>query len=408
MTFRILSVPMKKSYTLPKTVGGALIVGGTAIGAGMLALPVVSALGGFIPACFVYLICWLFSACTGLLFLEICMWMPQNANIVSMAHHLLGPIGKFFAWLLYLYLFYTLTIAYVAGGGGFIVSLFGHEIHHSIGIILFTVVFAAVVYMGTKAVDRINFLLMIGLIIAFVLFIIVGFGKVKISFLSQMHWGHAVLALPVIFTSFSYQGVIPSLNTYLDRDPKKMRYAILIGTALPFLAYIVWEFLILGIVPLRGAHGLLEAHQKGLTAVEPLGYFFPASPIFLIGQFFGAFALTTSFLGVTLGLSDFLADGLKVKKEGWKKVAIFMIIYIPPIVVASIDPTIFLKALGYAGGIGCALLLGLFPVMMVWAGRYTRKYSAVHTQLPGGKLLLLILAGFVVFELIVELMQEIM
>ncbi|MCK4934199.1 MAG: tyrosine transporter, partial [Simkaniaceae bacterium] len=175
-----------------------------------------------------------------------------------------------------------------------------------------------------------------------------------------------------------------------------------------FLTYILWEFLILGIIPAEGAHGLLAAKAEGLTAVEPLRYVLVDSSIYAIGQFFGAFALTTSFLGVTLGLFDFLADGLQMQKVGFKKVFLCLLIYVPPVLIAIINPNIFLRALGFAGGIGCALLLGLFPVLMVWVGRYYKNYPSVHRQLPGGKVMLRILVLFVVFELIIEGINEYM
>src|SRR5579871_6624910 len=99
-------------------IGGILLVAGTSIGAGMLALPVVTAEGGFFPAFFTYLLCWGFMTCTGLLMLEICLEMPPDANLISMAGAYLGRGGKIFAWVLYLFLFYCLTIAYLSGGGG--------------------------------------------------------------------------------------------------------------------------------------------------------------------------------------------------------------------------------------------------------------------------------------------------
>ena len=309
-------------FSLRKAIGGALLVGGTAIGAGMLALPVVTGMGGFFPAIVIFIICWLFSACTGLLLLEVCLWMPNDANIISMAHHLLGPIGKISAWILYLFLFYCLTIAYAAGGGSFIVELFGGKIPHSIGVILFTAIFGTFVYLGTRAVDRINFLLMIGLGVSYLVFVILGVGEVKVEFLKRMQWFPAIMALPVMFTSFS------------------------------------------------------------------------------------TFALTTSFLGVTLGLMDFLSDGLQLPKVGWKKILLCMIVYIPPVIIAIINPNIFLRALGYAGGIGCALLLGLLPIIMVWVGRYQKEYSDLNRQLPGGKGILTLLSIFVIFELLIELTKE--
>jgi len=393
-------------FSFSKAIGGALLVGGTAIGAGMLALPVVTGMGGFLPAMVIFLICWLFSACTGLLLLEVCLWMPNDANIITMAQHLLGPIGKVFAWILYLFLFYCLTIAYVAGGGGFVVALFGGKLPHLVGIIIFSAVFGSCVYMGTRFVDRMNFILMMGLGLSYIAFVVVGVSEVNFDFLLRHNWTAAALALPVIFTSFSFQGIIPSLTTYLERNPKMVRFAILVGTSLPFIGYILWEYLILGLVPLEGSHSLMQAEALGQTAVEPLRYMFPHSSIYVIGQFFSAFALTTSFLGVTLGLLDFLSDGLQIPKVGWKKVFLCALIYIPPIVIVGINPSIFFRALGYAGGIGCALLLGLLPVIMIWVGRYRKDYSILHQQLPGGRVMLTILGAFVFFELFIELTRE--
>lgn len=393
-------------FSLRKAVGGALLVGGTAIGAGMLALPVVTGMGGFLPAIVIFLICYLFSVCIGLLLLEVCLWMPNDANIISMAHHLLGPIGKVVAWILYLFLFYCLTIAYVAGGGTFVSELFGGKLSHSIGVILFTVIFGTFVYIGTRAVDRVNFLLMFGLGLSYLFFVFLGFGHVKTHFLTRVNWFPAIMALPVMFTSFSYQGIIPSLTTYMERHPKMIRFAILLGASLPFIAYMIWEYLILGIVSPDGKHGLMQAEAMGYTAVEPLKYALPNSPIYRIGQSFSFFALTTSFLGVTLGLLDFLSDGLQIAKVGWEKILLAAIVYVPPVIIASINPNIFLRALGYAGGIGCALLLGLFPIMMVWVGRYYKGYSDIHRQLPGGRILLILLSIFVVFELAVEFTKE--
>jgi len=391
-----------------KASGGALLVGGTAIGAGMLALPVVTANAGLLPSYVIYLICWIFSACTGLLLLEVCLWMPNDANIISMAHHLLGPIGKVVAWILYLFLFYCLTIAYVSGGGSFVVALFGGKLPHVLGLIIFTGVFGACVYMGTRFVDRINVLLMIGFGVSYILFIYFGYSKIQFDYFKRANALPAIMALPVIFTSFSFQGIIPSLTTYLERNAKMVRFAILAGTAFPFLAYVVWQFLITGIVPVEGPHGLLAAEAQGRTAVEPLRQIFPGSPIYLVGQFFGAFALTTSFLGVTLGLLDFLSDGLQIAKIGWRKFLLCGIVFVPPIIITAFNPGIFLIALGFAGGVGCALLLGLLPVLMVWRGRYYKDYSLLHQQLPGGRIVLTLLLVFVLFELVVEFTKELL
>ncbi|NDD57646.1 MAG: tyrosine transporter [Chlamydiae bacterium] len=390
-----------------KIVSGSFLVAGTAIGAGMLALPVATAQGGFFPALVIYIVCWLFMMATGLLLLEICLWMPKDANLVSMSYHLLGTKGKMISWVLYLFLFYCLTIAYVAGGGGFVSSLSEGYLSPKQGIFVFTLLFAPLVYIGTKAVDKANMVLMIGLCLSYLGFVILGFKKVDVSFLSHSNWPAAVLAMPIVFTSFSYQGIVPSLTSYLQRNVKAVRLSIILGTLIPLIIYILWEMLILGIVPLNGEQGLLIAQSKGQNAVFSLKSFVGSPWIYGIGQAFAFFALTTSFLGVTLGLIDFLSDGLKVAKEGFKKMALCVAVFLPPIVISASRPGIFLYALTYAGGIGCALLLGLIPIIMVWVGRYKKGFGVGHAQIPGGKNTLWVLGFFVIFELLVECLAEI-
>lgn len=389
-----------------KTFIGTLLVGGTAVGAGMLALPIATAGGGLIPTWIIYSLCWLFSLATGMLFVEIGLWMPQNANIVSMAHHLLGWWGKAAAWALYIFLFYCLTIAYVAGGGALMTSLLG-DFPNWIAVIIFTLFFASFVYFGTKIVGRLNVILMVGLIVSYFLFISIGIGNIRWELLSGWGWKSAIMGLPIIFTSFSYQGIIPSLLTYLDRDPKKMRIAIFFGTLIPFISYILWDFVIKGIIPAEGANGLLAAKEAGVSAVTPLQYFLQeGSFISAIGNFFAFFALTTSFIGVTLGLLDFLSDSLQIEKTPGRKLGLCALIFIPPVIISIINPSIFLSALGFAGGFGCAFLLGLLPVLMVWVGRYRIGYPSLSQQLPGGKWALCLLLFFIAFEVVVEIIQE--
>ena len=103
---------------------GALLIAGTSIGGGMLALPVELSLGGFIPSIFIYLFCWMLMACTGLLFLEVSMWIKGESNIISMAEKTLGSLGQTVAWALYLFLFYSLSLSYVSGCGNLIAQIF--------------------------------------------------------------------------------------------------------------------------------------------------------------------------------------------------------------------------------------------------------------------------------------------
>lgn len=379
-----------------------MLIAGTSIGGGMLALPVLTSLGGFVPSMVLYLATWVFMACTGLLFLEACMWMKEETNIISMANHSLGFYGKSFAWLLYLFFFYCVTLAYFVGGGNLFAELFPGVIQNWSGMILFGALFAPFVFAGAWLVEKVNLFLMFGLVLSFALFVFMGYSHVNYDHFIPMNWSLSILALPVAFAAFGYQGIIPTLVHYMNYDVKKLRKAILIGSAIPFITYVIWQWLILGIVPTYGAGGLAEALKNGSDAVYPLKNFLQDQRVYIIGQFFAFFALATSFFGVTLGMLDFLADGLGVKKSTQGRLFLCALVYLPPLIFGIANPHVFLTALDYAGGFGSSLLLGLLPILMVWSGRYIMQQKH-PIMLPGGKILLIILALFVLFELFCEL-----
>lgn len=385
---------------------GALLVAGTSIGGGMLALPVLTSLAGFLPSLAIYLVCWLFMAGTGLLFLEASLWMKGDSNIISMASFTLGKPGKYAAWALYIFLFYSLNIAYMVGCGNIVVTLFQSTIPDWLGSVIFTLLFAPLILMPTGLAGRLNVFLVVGLAVSFLAFVILGFGYVNPDLLGYSDWSKSLTVLPIAFTSFAYQGVIPTLATEMNHNVKNTRKAILIGSFLPFIAYAVWEWLILGIVPTNGPGGLAEALQKGQNAVYPLQHFIQNASVYYIGLSFAFFAMVTSFIGVSLGLRDFLADGLRIKKDQKGKLFLSIFMFIPPLAIAVLYPHIFLEALGFAGGFGCALLLGLLPVMMVWVGRYRLGFTK-NAQLFGGRIVLSLFAIFVLFEVVSEILAKI-
>lgn len=382
--------------------GGALLVAGTSIGGGMLALPVLTSVAGFLPSLAIYFLCWIFMASTGLLFLEIAQWMKGDANIISMASYTLGKPGRYFAWVLYLFLFYCLTVAYIVGCGNIVSELSNFAIPDWLAPLLFVLVFSPLIIMSTVLAGRLNIFLVGGLALSYLAFVIMGFSYVNTDLLRTADWSQSAKVLPIAFTSFAYQGIIPTLTTYMQKDIKKTRLAILIGSFIPLIAYIIWQWLILGIVPIHGPGGLAEALQKGDNAVYPLHNFIANPSIYYIGQAFAFFALVTSFLGVALGLRDFLADGLQIKKNTQGKLILALLVFTLPLIIAIIYPHIFLIALDYAGGFGCALLLGLLPILMVWVARY-HFGKEENPQLPGGRLVLILLGAFVVFEVVNEI-----
>lgn len=399
---------MAGSQTKEKSGGvlsGVLLISGTCIGAGMLALPVVTGEAGFVPAMFINTLCWLFMLATGLLFLEVTLWMKDGANVLSMANRFLGPVGKWIGGISFLFLYYCLMVSYVAGGTPLFSSILAQGLGFGLGgplaYCLFALIFGGIVFLGTLFVDRVNLILMVGLVLSYVMLIGVGSAEVNLELLRHKSWGLALFAAPVLFGAYGYHNILPSVATYMKRDVQKLRLAVIIGTSIPFIVYSLWQWMIIGSIPLEG---ISDAAMKGEPITQTLQAITGHPWISRLGIYFGFFALITSLIGVALSMVDFLADGLKTKIQGYglKRLAFCLAVFLPPTLFAIEYPGVFIEAMGYAGGFGEAILNGLFPITMVWVGRYHFKLSSEY-RLPGGRPLLIVLFAFTLLIMGLEL-----
>ena len=136
------------------------------------------------------------------------------------------------------------------------------------------------------------------------------------------------------------------LHGQVTNDVKKLRLTLFIGSLIPFLVYIVWEFLILGVVPLPD---LAAAWAAGESGVAPLSHLLQNPWIGGVASLFSFFAIITSFLGVSLSLSDFLTDGLKMKRFSFGREFSSLLTFVPPLFFVYTYPRGFILALQYAG-----------------------------------------------------------
>lgn len=352
-----------------RLVGGILLVSGTAIGAGMLALPVITSFAGFLPSFALLGICWLFLFATSWLLLDVNLAFRGEVNMISMAGRTLGTAGKMICWISYLLLLYSLIAAYIAGGAPLFLQglqwLTGLSLPSWAGPLPLLLLFGVFVYLGTHAVDWLNRVLMIGLIATY--FLLVAFlpSHVDFSLLRHVDAKAVWIAVPVMITSFGFHIIIPTLTTYLDHNVKQLRLTLLIGSLVPFLVYALWEFLILGVVPLYGESGLIAAWMQGDTGTASLSHLLNSRWIVSIASAFSLFAILTSFLGVSLSLSDFLADGLKMRQHTLGREFSCLLTFFPPLIFVYTYQRGFILALQYAG-IFVVILLCVLPALMAW------------------------------------------
>ncbi len=389
-----------KSVPQGRVWGGALIISGTSVGAGMLALPILTGLGGLLSAIITYLVSWIAMSCTGLLLAEACIEHDKDVNLISLSKKWLGPAGKFFCWCVYLFLFYSLIVSYLSAGRTLLPEVVS-SFPHAAQMLIFIAVLAPFVYMGAKAVDQINRLFVVGMIASYFVFIVLALPYINVDNFSRVDFSSAIYALPVSLLSFGYQGTVPTLVRYLEKDRKSIKQAIFRGTLITLCIYIAWGTVLLGIIPYEGEGSLTEMFQKGGNIIEPLIDAIGSGWISMTGTAFAFFAIITSFLGVTLGLRDFLIDGFNIKKTVKGKVLSLVLVFLPPFIIASLNPHIFLKALHYGGGIGGGILLGIFPILIAF--RLRKAAPSSPRLFPSSNALLWVILLVFVIDIIFDL-----
>ena len=373
-----------------KTVGSTLLVAGTMIGAGMLAMPLTSAGIGFGFTLVLLLGLWALLTFSALLFVELYQTAESDAGIGTLAEQYFGKAGRIIATAVLIIFLYALIAAYISGGGSLLKDLLPESFGDKVSILLFTVIFGSFIVIGTHSVDKINRVLFFVMLAAFAVVLSLMLPEIKFDNLMATPIDNALIisASPVFFTAFGFNGSIPSLNKYLDGNVKALRISILAGSVITLCAYILWQMSTHGLLTQNEFLQILKEDATLNGLVKATLAITGSNMIAGAVKLFSTLALVTSFLGVGLGLLECIEDLLKRSFNiSAGRISLGLMTFIPPLVFALFYPEGFILALGYAGQM-FAFYAVVLPVSLVWKARRT------HTYLPykvwGGNLTLII------------------
>ena len=373
-----------------KTIGSTLLVAGTMIGAGMLAMPLTSAGIGFGFTLVLLLGLWALLTFSALLFVELYQTAESDAGIGTLAEQYFGKAGRIIATAVLIIFLYALIAAYISGGGSLLKDLLPESFGDKVSILLFTVIFGSFIVIGTHSVDKINRVLFFVMLAAFAVVLSLMLPEIKFDNLMATPIDNALIisASPVFFTAFGFHGSIPSLNKYLGGNVKALRISILAGSAITLCAYILWQMSTHGLLTQNEFLQILKEDATLNGLVKATLAITGSNMIAGAVKLFSTLALVTSFLGVGLGLLECIEDLLKRSFNiSAGRISLGLMTFIPPLVFALFYPEGFILALGYAGQM-FAFYAVVLPVSLVWKARRT------HTNLPykvwGGNLTLII------------------
>lgn len=361
-----------------------LFLAGICLGIAYFSIPILTGIAGFLPGSLMTFIVWVFSLSIGLLYAEATLTQPDGSNLASISYALLGRV-----WMIILSIVFCINlITYLASYAyftaeifqGFFETTFHISLSPFLAELLSTFPFALIVFLGVQFSMRLNALLVLGLLVAFTLMCYQGSTSI-LSTRFEQHWTYTIFSVPILFSALGFVGIVPVLCTYLDRNPTKIRLSLFIGTVIPFIVYIFWQWFLLGSFPVSQFWVLYEEGANA-QAIIALVQTIPKLKHFLNFTLF--FSMATSLIGNGVAVVDFLSDLLHIplkKRRGMPRLVLCSIAFGLTFLAALYKGEFFISLIQkFTAPLGSILINGLIPVFMVIQARYLQK-------LPGPKML---------------------
>ncbi len=377
-----------------KMMGSSLIIAGTALGAGMLAIPMVLAQFGLLYGTLLMVLICFGTTYAALLLLEATIKAGGGLGLNSIARKTLGKQGQLLTNGLLYALLTCLLMAYILGAGDLLSKLlsnFGVELTATTSQVVFTLLAGAVVASGTGVIDKLNralFFVMLASLFATMVFLAPSMTQENLMQVTSHDHVDLIKTSAILFTSFGFMVVIPTLVSYNhEATDKQLRNMVIVGSLIPLVCYLCWLFAVVG--------NLSEEQFRSFKNVSDLMAAFEAQSPWVgnVLSTFTGLALLTSFFGVAMSLFNQNKDMFNQNTA-----VTYCISFILPLAGSLLAADKFLQVLNYAGII--LVFLAVFvPLVMVHKQRFMKvaedRYSA-----EGGRSMMLFSLLFGCFLLI--------
>jgi len=360
--------------------GAVLLVAGTCIGSGMIALPMVLAKLGLVYSLALMLVVWGVMYFTSLVNLELNLQAGHGLSLGALGRLYSGKGAELMGTVCLKLLSYSLLAVFIYGcasivqklvGGGFdsiAVSVAGA----TVGILL----------LPMRWIDYFNRLLFFALLV--IVAILIG-GLLWMAHGSHLPlWPAAGLSirawtpiLPIVFTSFGFQVIFHTLTNYCDKNAKILKHAFFWGSLIPAIVYMIWTSSVLTVVhqenPSFFQKMVYEDVEVG-SLVQVLSQISHFEGVQLLVWWISLLAIITSIIGVGVGLCDSLQHALHSCWERFSgRIPAALLTVIPALLVVIYVPNAFLAALGFAGMI-LAVMAVLLPIYLLRGIQWNRLH----------------------------------
>ena len=359
-----------------KQIGAILLVAGTCIGSGMIALPMVLASLGLIPSILLMGGIWFIMYYTSLVNLELNLQAGRGLTLGTLGRYFSGKTAEFVGTISLKLLSYSLLAVFIYGGSSILQELIASKlaIQYSFGTIAtwYALISIALLLLPIKFIDYFNRFLFTGLlaVVAILLtglVITINWSELPIfteQYRNPLVWAVLIPGSIYILWISSH---FPYFNQLLQKRCRNAQAGIFMGTILTII-YIIWTCSILSVVYQNNPQ-FYDQMRAGKAEVgeliQVLSGIAKWQSVQLLVWWISSLAIATSVLGVGVGLCDSFKGMLSEKIHNSKVSAVLasVIAILPAYLVALYVPNAFIAVLGFAGMI-LAVIAILLPVYL--------------------------------------------
>ncbi|MDO8656420.1 MAG: aromatic amino acid transport family protein [Nanoarchaeota archaeon] len=361
---------------------------GTIVGAGILGIPYVVAKAGFLVGFILILVLGIAFIFLNLFAGEVILRTKEQHQLTGYAEKYLGKNGKRIMTFTMLFSIYGALTAYLIGEGATLHAIFqfGEPLYYSL---IFFFLAVCIIWKGMKSTGKAE-LILISLLFLVVIFITVfSYNNLNFSNFTFFDFGKIFLPYGIILFAMTGSPAIPEMQQVLVKDKKLLKKAIIVGTCIPIILYIVFTFVIMGLVGLDQFEVLAPNERIATVALSMY-----AHPILgILANFLAILSMFTSFLTLGTALTQVYEYDYALSRS-----ISMLLTFMIPLIIVLFNLTTFITILGITGAIAGGLD-GILITLMYWKakvlGDRTPEYSLPPYTLIGSLLIVLFVFGIV-------------
>lgn len=346
---------------------------GTTIGAGFLGIPFVVRKSGFLVGLF-----WIVFLGLIMLYIKLCLGevilrTKGRHQLAGYASIYLGKLGKALLFFAMFFGIYAALLAYLLGQGGSLSFLVFGNVNNLLWMgLAFFALMSLLTYQGFHALKKWEPVAMVVVLTTITLIFFYFSPQVKAENLAELNLGNFFIPFGVILFALLGTAAMPEVERMLFREESKLKKAIVIGSILPVIVYILFAFVVVG--------SFAEIPEVSTLAL---------GRVFVL---LGMLTMFTAYFALSIAIRDMYRYDFGMHRvKAW-----FLANFIPLalfVLVVKFNLASFTQILGVAGIVGG----GLEAVTILFMHLKAKKYGNRNPEYKVGTSWLVILLLTILF-----------